>query len=113
MPYARYGETVDKRSCIEITRQRAKALERRPRTPDEIQSAMPPGAARNAIDCALWDLEAKQKGTTVWQLAGLERMAPVTTAYTLSLDTPEGMAAAARKASARPLIKVKLGRRRR
>ena len=106
VPYARYGETVEG-VLAEIT-QRADALEAGLGRPD-LQPAMPAGAARNAVDCALWDLEAKQAGTTVWQLAGLERMAPVTTAYTLSLDTPEGMAAAAREASARPLIKVKLG----
>ena len=106
VPYARYGETVEG-VLAEIDRH-AGALEAGIGR-DELQTAMPAGAARNAVDCALWDLEAKQAGTPAWQLAGLERMVPVTTAYTLSLDTPEGMAAAAREASARPLIKVKLG----
>jgi L-alanine-DL-glutamate epimerase-like enolase superfamily enzyme len=67
-------------------------------------------AARNALDCALWDLEAKRSGTPVWQLAGLAKEPePIVTAYTLSLDTPEKMAEAAAKSAARPLLKIKLG----
>ena len=69
---------------------------------------MLPGAARNAVDCALWDLEAKQTGRPVWELAGLPRPGPVTTAYTISLDTAEKMAEAARAESRRPLLKLKL-----
>ena len=69
---------------------------------------MPPGAARNALDCALWDLEAKQTGKRVWELAGLAKPRPVLTCYTLSLGTPESMAEAARRV-ALPLLKVKLG----
>jgi len=106
VPYARYGETVE--GVMEAIKAHAEALQGGIGRHD-LQSLMPPGAARNAVDCALWDLDAKQSGSAVWQLAGLDEMAPVTTAYTLSLDTPEGMAAAARDASARPLIKVKLG----
>ena len=70
---------------------------------------MPAGAARNAVDCALWDLEAKQTGRRVWQLAGLSVPGPELTAYTLSLDTPEKMRAEAAKHAHRPLLKIKLG----
>lgn len=75
---------------------------------DSLQTAMPPGAARNAIDCAFWDLEAKQTGKPVWALAGLSEPGPVETAYTLSVDTPEAMAKAARENASRPLLKLKL-----
>ncbi|MEM7616171.1 MAG: N-acetyl-D-Glu racemase DgcA, partial [Pseudomonadota bacterium] len=74
-----------------------------------LQEALPPGAARNAVDCALWDLEAKQAGQPVWHLAGLPEPGPVTTAYTLSLDAPEAMRAQAAENASRPLLKVKLG----
>jgi L-alanine-DL-glutamate epimerase-like enolase superfamily enzyme len=102
VPYARYGETLDS-----VTAQ-IKSL------PDGIdrfalQEALPAGAARNAIDCALWDLEAKAAGQRVWQLAGLSRPGPQITAYTLSLDTPEAMRAQAAKHAHRPLLKIKLG----
>ena len=74
----------------------------------DLQRAMPPGAARNAIDCAFWDLEAKRAGRPVWALAGLAEPVPVETAYTLSVDTPAAMAAAARANASRPLLKLKL-----
>jgi L-alanine-DL-glutamate epimerase-like enolase superfamily enzyme len=70
---------------------------------------MPPGAARNALDCAFWDLEAKRSGRPVHILAGLPAPAPLTTAYTISLASAEAMAAAAAKAAGRRLLKVKLG----
>jgi L-alanine-DL-glutamate epimerase-like enolase superfamily enzyme len=70
---------------------------------------MPPGAARNAIDCALWDLEAKRQGRPVHDLAGLGAPQALTTAYTISLATPAAMAAAAAKVANRALLKVKLG----
>jgi len=73
-----------------------------------LQQAMPAGAARNAIDCALWDLEAKQTGQRAWALAGLAEPVPVETAYTLSVDTPAAMADAARENALRPLLKLKL-----
>src|SRR5690606_9521538 len=74
-----------------------------------IQSLLPAGAARNAVDCAFWDLEAKRAGQPVWKLAGLETApGPLTTAYTLSLDTPEKMGQAAAATSHRPLLKIKL-----
>jgi L-alanine-DL-glutamate epimerase-like enolase superfamily enzyme len=70
---------------------------------------MPPGAARNALDCALWDLDAKRSGVPAHVGAGIDRLRPVTTAYTISLDAPATMAAAARKAADRPILKIKLG----
>lgn len=73
-----------------------------------LQQALPPGAARNAIDCALWDLQARLSGQPVWQLAGLSAPEPLTTAYTLSIDTPEAMGQAAQAQAERPLLKLKL-----
>lgn len=102
VPYARYDETLE-------------SVEAQIRTiPDGIdraalQEALPAGAARNALDCALWDLEAKQAGCRVWDLAGLAAPLPEVTAYTLSLETPEVMQAQAAKNAHRPLLKIKLG----
>ena len=73
---------------------------------DELVSRLPPGGARNALDCALWDLRCKRTRRTIWSWLGLEPR-PVTTAFTVSLDEPEAMAAAARRA-AYPLLKLKL-----
>lgn len=106
VPYARYGETVDGvvAALTAMTDSVASGLDRL-----ALQTAMPAGAARNALDCALWDLEAKRSGRPVWQLAGLMAPpVPVVTAYTLSVDTPEAMAAAARAVADRPLLKLKL-----
>ena len=69
----------------------------------------PPGAARNALDCALLDLEAKSRDQRVWTLLGRPAPRPCTTAFTISLGTPEAMAAATAKAAHRPLLKIKLG----
>ena len=102
VPYARYGETLDS-----VRDQIASLPESFDRT--ALQGLLPAGAARNAVDCALWDLEAKQVGVRAWDLAGIAAPGPVVTAYTLSLDTPENMQAAAAKHSARPLLKIKLG----
>jgi L-alanine-DL-glutamate epimerase-like enolase superfamily enzyme len=106
VPYARYGETPDGVvAAIEAVRP---ALQRGlDRT--GLQAAMPAGAARNALDCAFWDLAAKQTGRPVHDLAGLPIPKPRITAYTISLDTPAGMADAAKRAADRPLLKVKLG----
>ena len=76
-----------------------------------LQRALPPGAARNALDCALWDLEAKLSGRPVYELAGLAAPRPVATAYTLSLDAPEIMGQAAAQHADRPLLKIKLAGR--
>ncbi len=106
VPYARYGETVDG-VVAAIEGQAgtvASGLDR-----DLLDQALPPGAARNALDCALWDLEAKQSGRPVWKLAGLGAPQPLVTAYTLSLEAPEVMGAAARANRRRPLLKIKLG----
>ena len=106
VPYARYGETVE--GVAEQIEALADAISLRA-TRQDLLTFLPPGAARNALDCALWDLEAKLAGERVWTLAGLPEPRGVITAYTLSLDTPEAMEAAARKAATRPLLKVKLG----
>jgi L-alanine-DL-glutamate epimerase-like enolase superfamily enzyme len=105
VPYARYGETMEGViAAIEALRPRIEGgLDRQ-----GLQPALPAGAARNAVDCALWDLEAKTSGRPVWQLAGLMPPADLTTAYTLSLDTVENMAAAARAQAVRPVLKLKL-----
>ena len=105
VPYTRYGESLDSVTAqIEEARQEIEKGAGR----EWLQSAMLPGAARNAVDCALWDLEAKQTGRPVWELAGLPEPGPVTTAFTISLDTAEKMAEAARAESRRPLLKLKL-----
>ncbi len=78
-------------------------------TRETLQALLPAGAARNAIDCALWDLEAKQTGKPVWQLAGLSQPKKLTTAYTLSLESAEEMHENAKKNAFRPLLKLKLG----
>lgn len=102
VPYARYGETLDS-----VTAQIAGLPDGIGRA--ALQEALPPGAARNAVDCALWDWEAKRAGHPVWALAGLGRPGPEITAFTLSLDTPERMQAAAARHAHRPLLKIKLG----
>ena len=106
VPYARYGESVESViATIETMRpQIARGLDRA-----ALQQAMAAGAARNALDCALWDLEAKRAGRPAYELAGIAAPQPLVTAYTISLATPEAMAAAAGKAADRALLKVKLG----
>ena len=107
VPYGRYNETVEATlAALEHARPAIEAG----LTRDQVAAHVAPLSGRNALDCALWDLEAKCKGTTVWRLAGLAEPKPIATAYTLSLDTPEKMAAAAATASTRPLLKLKLGR---
>ena len=106
VPYARYGEGLESvRAQVEGLD--AGALGERPR--EALAEALPPGAARNAVDCALWDLEAKRVGRRAWAIAGLPEPGPVVTAYTLSLDAPEAMRAQAAENAHRPLLKVKLG----
>jgi L-alanine-DL-glutamate epimerase-like enolase superfamily enzyme len=105
VPYARYGETTASvTAAIESARTDIESGLSR----EDLQSLMPPGAARCAVDCALWDLEAKLSGTPVWKLAGLPDPKPVETAVTVSLDTPDTMAAAAKSTQGR-LLKLKLG----
>jgi L-alanine-DL-glutamate epimerase-like enolase superfamily enzyme len=106
VPYARYGETVETvTAAIEAIRPHLAAG----LTRIGLQSAIPPGAARNALDCAFWDLEAKQSGHRAHELAGLPAPRPLTTAFTISLGTPVAMAQAAAAAAGRPLLKIKLG----
>ncbi len=106
VPYPRYGESVEGviADIMALETEIANGMTRM-----ELQDAMPPGAARNAVDCAFWDLEAKQSGTRAWNLTGMDDLHSVTTAYTLSLDTPEEMAKSAANAASRPLLKLKLG----
>ncbi|WP_370647596.1 N-acetyl-D-Glu racemase DgcA [Rhodohalobacter sp. 614A] len=102
VPYARYGESMES-----VTSQIQSLPNEFDRT--TLQELLPAGAARNAVDCALWDVEAKTQNKRVWELAGLPDPGPEITAYTLSLDTPERMKAAASKNAFRPLLKIKLG----
>jgi L-alanine-DL-glutamate epimerase-like enolase superfamily enzyme len=102
VPYPRYGDTLDS-----VTAQIAALPEGITR--EGLQTALPAGAARNAVDCALWDHAAKASGRRVWQLAGLAEPKPLVVAYTLSLDTPDAMRAAAAKNAHRPILKIKLG----
>ena len=105
VPYARYGETVE--TVVDAILSCAAAIARNIDR-DALQTALPPGAARNAIDCALWDLEAKRSGRRAYASAGLAGLMPVTTAFTISVGTPEAMAEATARAAARPLLKIKL-----
>ena len=103
-PYPRYDETPQ--SVVA-----AIAAATPGNRPDRqaLRQTMPAGAARNALDCALWDLEARRSGISVAERCGYAALKPVTTAYTLSLGTPEAMNEAARRAAHYPLLKVKLG----
>ncbi|SDR36765.1 N-acetyl-D-Glu racemase DgcA [Pseudovibrio sp. Tun.PSC04-5.I4] len=105
VPYPRYGESVA--SVSEQIMAAQSAIEAGVSL-KELQVLMPAGAARNAVDCALWDLTAKRQGTTVAKLAGINTQKVLETAYTISVGTPEKMAADAAKAASRPLLKVKL-----
>jgi L-alanine-DL-glutamate epimerase-like enolase superfamily enzyme len=102
VPYARYGETLD--SVEAQFRGLPGAFDR-----TALQGLLPAGAARNAVDCALWDLEAKRAGKRAWEVAGLSAPGPEITAYTLSLADPAKMEAQARENAKRPLLKTKLG----
>jgi len=106
VPYARYGETPDGIvAAIEAMRPALEGgLDR-----EGLRRLMPPGAARNALDCAYWDVNAKQSGRRAHDLAGIGKLSPLTTAYTISLDSTKAMAEAAEAAAWRPLLKVKLG----
>jgi L-alanine-DL-glutamate epimerase-like enolase superfamily enzyme len=106
VPYGRYGETTETVTAqIESIRGEIEAGAGR----DELQGLLPAGAARNALDCALWDLEAKRAGVRAWSLAGLARLDPVKTCFTISLASPSEMAEAARENARRPMLKLKIG----
>lgn len=106
VPYPRYGESVDGvvTTIEHLGDAIAGGLER-----EALQERLPAGAARNALDCALWDLAAKRTCQPVWQLANLPAPQPVVSAFTISLDTPEAMAGKALEARDYPLLKLKLG----
>jgi L-alanine-DL-glutamate epimerase-like enolase superfamily enzyme len=106
VPYPRYGETPEATLAAVLSMREAigRGLDRQ-----ALQAAMPPCAARNALDCALLDLEAKASGRRVWDLLGRPAPRACTTAYTISLASPEAMAAASARAAHRPLLKIKLG----
>jgi L-alanine-DL-glutamate epimerase-like enolase superfamily enzyme len=105
-PYPRYGESVDGvLAAIEAVRPAIEAGADRLALP----ALLPPGAARNAIDCAFWDLAAKNAGVRAWTLAGLPEPVPVSTCFTISLAAADKMAADAHAAADRPLLKLKIG----
>jgi L-alanine-DL-glutamate epimerase-like enolase superfamily enzyme len=106
VPYARYSETPD---GIVAAIEAVRPVLRRGLGRAGLQRAIPAGAARNALDCAYWDVNAKQTGRRVHELADLGAPAPLTTAYTISLASASAMAAAAERAAWRSLLKVKLG----
>jgi L-Ala-D/L-Glu epimerase len=106
VPYPRYGETPEatRQALLTIREAVAHGLNR-----TALQAAMPASAARNALDCALIDLEAKQHGRRTWSLLGQPEPRPSVTAFTISLGSPAAMAEATAKAAHRPLLKIKLG----
>ena len=106
VPYPRYGETPE--ATLAALKSMREPL-RRGLDRAALQTVMPAGAARNALDCAWLDLEAKAAGLRVWALLGRPSPRACTTAYTISLGTPEAMAEATAKAAHRPLLKIKLG----
>ncbi len=106
VPYPRYGEAVED-TVAEL--EAAAPSIASGISHDDIPRLLSGKAARNALDCALWDLEAAQTEKPVWKLAGLPRPAPLVTAYTISLGSPEDMADQARHNAGRPLLKLKLG----
>jgi len=106
VPYPRYGETPEATLAAIL---RMEDAVRGGLNRQALQAAMPPSAARNALDCALLDLEAKQGGMRIWDRLGRAAPSTCVTAYTISLGTPETMAAATAKAAHRKLLKIKLG----
>ncbi len=106
VPYPRYGEAPETTLAAIQGMQDAVA---RGLTREALQAAMPPGAARNALDCAFIDLEAKRDARRAWTVLGRPEPRACITAYTISLASPDMMAAAATRAAHRPLLKIKLG----
>ncbi|EHD20694.1 MULTISPECIES: N-acetyl-D-Glu racemase DgcA [Brenneria] len=105
VPYARYGESIESvmAQIAALHDDIRHGLDR-----EQLQTRLPAGAARNALDCAFWDLECKQHNQRIWQRLNLPAPGILETAYTLSLDTPEKMQQAARQNANRPLLKLKL-----
>jgi L-alanine-DL-glutamate epimerase-like enolase superfamily enzyme len=106
VPYARYGETV---AAVLAQIEGVRGVLEAGTDRQTLQALLPAGAARNALDCALWDLEAKRAGKRVWELAGRPRLDPVKTCYTISLGSPEVMAEQAAREARRPMLKLKIG----
>jgi L-alanine-DL-glutamate epimerase-like enolase superfamily enzyme len=106
VPYRRYGETIE--GVLDAIRAAAPTIEQG-LSRESLLTEMKPGAARNAIDCALYDLEAKAAGTTVATMLGVTDLAPMVTCYTISLSDPQTMAAQVAANAHRPLLKIKLG----
>ncbi len=104
VPIRRYNQTIESVLAQIESFIAAASLDR-----ERLQELLPAGAARNAVDCALWDLEAKRSNIRVWELAKIETVAEVVTSFTISLDTPEKMAGAATSARGLPMLKLKLG----
>lgn len=106
VPYPRYNESPE---ATQAALAAMAEVVKRGIDPQSLQAAMPAGAARNALDCALWDYQAKASGARVWELLKRSAPRPLTTAYTISLGAPDAMAEATAKAAHRPLLKIKLG----
>ena len=104
VPIRRYNQTIESVLAQIESFKAAANLDR-----ERLQELLPAGAARNAVDCALWDLEAKRSSTRVWELAKIETVAEVVTSFTISLDSPEKMAAAATSPRGLPMLRLKLG----
>ncbi len=106
VPYARYGESLDSvRAQLDAVAEKVASGSTR----DALQADMPSGAARNAMDCALWDLDAKQQGRRVHALAGLPKLTNLTTAYTIGIADRATMKTLAASHADRPILKIKLG----
>jgi L-alanine-DL-glutamate epimerase-like enolase superfamily enzyme len=104
VPSARYGQTTQGSLATLDSLKQQPDIDRQ-----KIQKLLPAGAARNALDCALWDLEAKRSGKRVWEMANISPLAQVQTSFTISLNAPAAMGAAARESSHLPILKLKLG----
>jgi L-Ala-D/L-Glu epimerase len=104
VPIKRYGQSAES-----VLAQIDAITAERDLNRNQLQELLPPGAARNALDCALWDLEAKRAGKRVWELANIPIADQVQTSFTISLDTPDAMRAAAEAKRATPILKLKLG----
>jgi L-alanine-DL-glutamate epimerase-like enolase superfamily enzyme len=106
VPLQRFGESID---SVVAALDAIKGAIYSGLNRDTLQSALPPGAARNALDCAFWDMDAKRAYRSVAEMAGLGTMAPVVTAYTIDFDTPDKMAEQAAANRTRPLLRLELG----
>src|SRR5947199_3288399 len=104
VPIARYNQSTESVITQIESIKEEKSLDRQ-----HVQKLLPAGAARNALDCALWDLQAKISGKRAWELAKLPIVHEVETSFTISLDTPAAMAAAAKANATAPILKLKLG----